>query len=221
MSQAYGGTAHRNDGYQSAYDAGLTWFSDGPSSPSMYASPLGLDLSTLTGTIVGGAVAGPAGAATGGSLLSSLLSFASGSAVDQARAARVNYFAQLAANGNVAAMQLILGAPANVSGNEAGMWQTAANAVRTSAPDVYQAAVEAGPAWLVNSGDTATNYPAMRNYVQTWAASHPLTTLTNVAGNVFGGALTPGAPRVGGVSPVVLGAVALGAVLLLSRRRRS
>ena len=221
MSQAYGGTAHRNDGYQSAYDAGLTWFSDGPSSPSMYASPLGLDLSTLTGTIVGGAVAGPAGAATGGSLLSSLLSLASGSAVDQARAARVNYFAQLAANGNVAAMQLILGAPANVSGNEAGMWQAAANAVRTSAPDVYQAAVEAGPAWLVNSGDTATNYPAMRNYVQTWAASHPLTTLTNVAGNVFGGALTPGAPRVGGVSPVVLGAVALGAVLLLSRRRRS
>ena len=220
MSQAYGGTAHRNDGYQSAYDAGLTWFSDGPSY-GMVATPLGLDLSTIVGTVGGAVVGGPAGAAAGGSLLSSLLSFASGSAVDQARAARVNYFAQLAASGNVAAMQLILGAPANVSGNEAGMWQSAANAVRTSAPDVYQAAMEAGPAWLVNSGDTATNYPAMRNYVQTWAANHPLNTIANAAGSLFGGAATPGAPRVGGVSPVVLGAVALGVVLLLSRRRRS
>lgn len=220
MYQAYGGTAHRNDGYQSAYDAGLSWFSDGPSY-GMVATPLGLDLSSIVGTVVGGAVGGPAGAATGGSLLSSLLSLAGGSAVDQARAARVNYFAQLAASGNVAAMQLILGGPANVSGNEAGMWTAAANAVRTSAPDVYQAAMEAGPAWLVNSGDTATNYPAMRNYVQTWAANHPLTTLTNVAGNVFGSAATPGAPRVGGVSPVVLGAVALGLVVFLSRRRRS
>jgi hypothetical protein len=181
-----------------------------------------LDLSTLTGTVVGGVVGGPAGATVGGSLLSSLLgAFGGGTAVDQARAARVNYVAQQAVSGNVAAMQIILGAPDNVSGNERDMWITAANAVRTSAPDVYQEAQAAGPVWLVNSGDTATNYPALRNYLQTWAASHPLTTLTNAAGSLLTGGIPLGGQRAGGVSPMVLGAVALGAVLFLSRRRRS
>ena len=224
MRPFYAPTYNSGSGSQSAYDAGLTWFPDGGG--AIYPSPLGLDYGALAGTLLGTAVGGPAGGAVGGSL-PSLFGQLTGSAVDQARQARVNYFAQLAAAGNVAAMQLILGAPSNVSGNESQMWVNAATAVRQSAPDVYQAAQDAGPYWLVNSGDTATNYPAMRSYVQQWAASHPLTSLAGVAQSYVGGFLTPsptapGAPVVrSGPSPLLLAGLGIGAYLLLRSRRRA
>lgn len=225
MRDFYAPTFNPNGGSQSAYDAGLTWFPDGFAGPTMYPSPLGLDFGSLAGTLLGTAVAGPAGGAVGASVPSVLGQLTGGTAVDQARQARVNYFAQLAAAGNVAAMQLILGAPANVSGNESQMWVNAATAIKSTAPDVYQAAQDAGPYWLVNSGDTATNYPAMRAYVQNWAASHPLTSLAGVAQSTFGGLFTPspttpGAPVVhSGPSPVLLIGLGIGAYLLLKRRR--
>ena len=234
----YAPTYNYRGGVQSAYDAGLSYFPD-VGSGSYVATPLGLtpsDLGTDLGAGVGLAAGGPGGAAVGsqiGSLLGSI--FGGGSAVDAARLARVQYFVNLAAQGNVAAMQLILGAPPNVSGNEQQMWVTAAQQIQQQAPGVYQAALVAGPHWLVNSGDTATNYPAMRNYVQTWAAQNPVSAAAGAASSFIGGLFTPtpvphpaypGGPMVttptAGIPPVVLyGALAAGAYFLISRRRRA
>jgi hypothetical protein len=213
------------DGIQTAYTAGLSYFPD----YSYGAEPLG-DIATDAGALIGGAVGGPAGAAGGGAVGGLIQRWVGGSAVDQQRQARVNYFAQLAGNGNVAAMQLILGAPNNVSGNEQTMWVNAAAAVRSVAPDVYAAAQAAGPAWLTGSGDTATNYPAMKNFVQTWAAQHPVSTAVSGVGQSIAQffAPTPTTPttpgvavvRPAGVSPILLyGALAAGAFLLMKRRR--
>lgn len=231
MSQPnYAPTHSYRDGAQTAYTAGLSYFPD----YSFAAEPLG-DIAVDGGALVGGAVAGPVGATAGAYAGSLIQRWIGGNAVDQQRQARVNYFAQLAGNGNVGAMQLILGGPDNVSGNEQQMWLNAAAAVKAAAPDVYAAAQAAGPVWLVGSGDTATNYPAMKNFVQTWAAQHPFQTAVNMAGQVIGNVFTPGptvgnqpgtpggvVPRGATVSPVLLyGALAAGAYYLMSRRRRA
>jgi hypothetical protein len=224
MRPFYGPTYNPGKGSQSAYDQGLTWFPDGPSFV-VAAEPLG-DIASILGMVAGGAVAGPVGATAGGSLPSLFGSLVGGTAVDQARQARVNYVLQAAANGNVAAAQIILGAPPNVSGNEQQMWIDAATSLRQAAPDVYAEAQQAGPAWLPNSGDTATNYPALRNYLQTWAAQHPLSTLTSVAASTFGSVFGPSAPS-GVLAPRSTGIPAyvwiIGGVVAYAafRRRRS
>lgn len=189
-------------GIQSAYDAGLTYFPDVGS--ALIPAPLGLDLSSITsdiGAIVGGVAGGPAGAVAG-SQVGSIFGTSTGNATDQARQARVNYFANLASQGNVAAMQLILGAPPNVSGNEQPMWVNAANALRSAAPDVYNQAQQAGPAWLQNSGDTATNYPAMRQFCQVWAAQHPYATVAGGVSSAISSFFTPTPPTAGSPSTV-------------------
>lgn len=233
----YADTSHYRSGIQSAYDAGLSYFPD--VGTGLIPTPLGFDYTSFATDVgTGSAAAGPAGGVVGAAV-SIFGQIAGGTAVDQARQARVNYFANLASQGNVAAMQLILGAPPNVSGNEQQMWVNAANALRSQAPDVYNAAEQAGPAWLVNSGDTATNYPAMRNYVQTWAQQHPFAAAAGAVAGAIGTFATPGpvpsypgaAPRpgtyivpptAGAVSPLLLyGALAAGAYFLMSRRRRS
>jgi hypothetical protein len=244
----YAPTYQFRAGVQSAYDAGLSYFPDYALAPS----PLGFDLSTIAsdvGGAIGFATGGPAGAVAGSTGASAIFGqITGGTAVDQARQARVNYFANLASQGNVAAMQLILGAPPNVSGNEQQMWVNAANALRTAAPDVYSAALQAGPAWLTNSGDTATNYPAMRQFVQTWAAQHPFTAAGGAISGAIGSIFTPQPPTSGvpssvpyyptapgsgpvltpptaaraSSSPLVLyAALGLGAYFLMGRRRRS
>jgi hypothetical protein len=242
----YAPTYNYRAGFQSAYDAGLSYFPD----YSLAPSPLGFDLASIA-TDVAGAVGfiggGPAGAAAGAGTVSTIFGqIQGGTAVDQARQARVNYFANLASQGNVAAMQLILGAPPNVSGNEQQMWTNAANALRSAAPDVYSAALQDGPAWLVNSGDTATNYPAMRQFCQTWAAQHPFATAVGSVSSAVGSIFTPQPPTQGvpssvpyyptrpGSAPVITGPASAGsspllvyaalgaaAYFALSRRRRA
>lgn len=215
---AYTSTASLRDGVQidyddtqTAYTAGLSYFPDYSYAPS----PLG-DLPV--GATVGTAVAGPAGGVAGSVVQTLVAKWFGGSAVDQQRLARVNYFAQLAEGGNVGAMQLILGGPPNVSGNERQMWIDAANAVRSVNPNVFNDATAAGPVWLTGSGDTATNYPAMRNYAATWAAQHPLSTAKQTITSIFTGTTPSGAPAAS-VSPILLyGALAAGAYYFIKRR---
>lgn len=125
--------------------------------------------------LVGGAVAtGGTGAGVIAGVTQLVTAFSGGAAVDQQRQARVNYFLQQAQQGNVAAARLILGAPQNVSGNERTMWVSAANILQGNDQwrQTLQEAQQEGPYWLVGSGDTATNYPAMRAFTAAWAAQN-------------------------------------------------
>lgn len=165
-------------------------------------------------------VVGTAGSAlfTAAGLLSS---FTGGSAVDQQRQARVNYFLQQALNGNVAAAQLILGGPSNVSGNESSMWTQAAQSLQSSTvgQQTLAEARQLGPVWLVGSGDTATNYPAMKSFTQAWALKNtPVSAVTSAVFGPTGGATVR---AVGGaISPVLLyGGIAVAVYLLLGKRR--
>lgn len=227
----YAPTSHYWDGRQSAYDAGLSYFPD-----TAVPMPLGDWMSDLA-MVGGGAVGGPGGAATAGAAASVIQHWFGGSAVDQTRQDRVNYFAGLAANGNVAAAQLILGGPDNVSGNERQMWVNAANALNAAAPGVMAEAHAAGPLWLQNSGDSAATYPAMRRVTAAWAAQHPVTTVTGTVGGAISDFFNPAPPPQGtypassgagipvnvraSVSPaLLLGVAAVGAAVLFSKRRR-
>lgn len=219
---AYAPTSRYWDGYQSESTAGLTYFPDNMTHPS----PLGNivdDLAMAGGT----AIAGPAGGIVGGATSSVIQRWFGGSAVDQQRQERVNYVAQYAVNGNVPAMRLILGAPSNVSGNERTMWERAYDLIKQQNPQVVRDAEAIGPAWLVNSGDTATNYPRMREFIRAGEsviqqAAGTITDFFSPPGSSApSGAVMPGAavPRSGGMSPLMLGGIALAAVVVLSRRR--
>lgn len=172
------------------------------------------DYLTDTLAIGGAAATGGTGAAVGAVAIKLYTAFTGGAAVDQQRQARVNYFLQQAEQGNVAAAQLILGAPNNVSGNERTMWVGAANILQSNAEwnQTLQAAEQAGPVWLTGSGDTATNYPAMRAFTASWAAQNqPI--LTAAVGSTAAAAIhkTPVAVWI---------ALAAGAYWLLASRRR-
>jgi hypothetical protein len=151
-----------------------------------------------------------------------LQSFTGGSAVDQQRQARVNYFLQQALQGNVAAAQLILGGPSNVSGNESSMWTQAAQSLGSTAVgrQTLDEARQLGPAWLVGSGDTATNYPAMKAFTQQWAlANQPVTTAVNaIFGPSTGGTVRAAAGAI--PSWLLIGGAAVAAYVLLGSRRR-
>ena len=235
----YAPTSNYGEGIQSAYDAGLSYFPDVGS--GLRASPLGniaTDLAAAGGTALGG----PAGGVAAGAASSVIQRWFGGSAVDQQRQERVNYVAQYAVNGNVAAMQLILAAPSNVSGNERTMWENAYTLIKQANPDVVRDAEALGPMWFVNSGDTATNYPVMRNFITTWAGQHPFTAAVGAAASAIGQIFTqtppvnaPGSTPYYGVgqpgvvptiapkaSPVLLYAgLAVAAYVVLSARRRS
>lgn len=227
---AYAPAARHWEGVQTAYTAGLSHF---PDEPMIMVTPMGdyLDDGSL---LIGTAIGGPVGGAVTGATTSVIRRWFGGSAVDQQRQERVNYVAQQAVNDNVAAAQLLLGGPSNVSGNEQDMWQTAIDLVRQANPDVIRDAELAGPAWLVNSGDTATNYPAMKRFIQAWATSHPITSVvgavTSTVTDFFNPptpqTMTPGsvpmttAPKAAGLSPVVLIGIAGVIALAMSKRRR-
>jgi len=202
---------------RTAYDAGLSYFPDRPEQRARIG-----DYYTDAALIAPIPIVGTAGAAlaTGAGIYQSILG--GGSAIDQQRQARANYFGQLAMQGNVAAAQILLGAIPNVSGNEQPYWQnwiTQLNA-STSGQGTLQQAQALGPWWPVGSSDTVTNYPIMKNFVAQWASAHPLTT---VAGNIATGV---GAAARSSVTPWLLaGGGALALVFLLgspqrSRRRR-
>lgn len=216
------------NGVQTAYTAGLSYFPDMAYAPM----PMG-DMTSDLAAIGGGAIAGPAGAAATGLAASVIGHWFGGSAVDQQRQARVNYVAQAAVNNNVGAMQLILGGPSNVSGNEQQMWQTAYTLVKQVNPGVVAAAEAAGPVWLTNSGDTATNYPRMRAFIQAWASQNPVAAVTGSITGAISSFFNPAPPTVtpgvttpvtmgrSGISPVLLiGGLAVAAVVLSRRRRR-
>jgi hypothetical protein len=147
--------------------------------------------------------------------------FKGGSAVDAARAARVQYFLNQANQGNVAAAQIIIGAIPNVAGNEDPMWESAIDQLRSSAAgsNVLAAAQALGPYWPVGSSDTAQSYPIMRSFTANWAAHNaPLTAIANTltggaVNTLFGGSAPSGAS-----SLLVFGAVGLAAYLYLRKR---
>jgi hypothetical protein len=158
----------------------------------------------IGGQVVGATVAG--GPVAGGVVLIKDLAsqWSSGSTRDAQRAARANYVGNIAVAGNVAAAQIILGALApNVSGNELPMWQVWENQLTAT---TLAAARAAGPYWPVGSTDTVTNYPTLKTFIQNWANAHP--SVTGPAGSVASGSALPW----------ILGAAAVGAVLLLKRR---
>lgn len=151
-----------------------------------------------------------------------LSSFSGGSVVDQQRQARVNFFLQQAMSGNVAAAQLILGGPSNVSGNESTMWTQAAQSLQSSAigQQTLAEARQLGPVWLVGSGDTATNYPRMKAFTQQWALTNtPVSAVTSAVFGPTGGAAVRG---IGNAIPswALYGGVAVAAYLLLGSKRR-
>lgn len=237
----YAPMSRSSGGYQSAYDAGLSYFPD--VSTGIVPTPMG-DWMTALATAAGTAAGGPAGGVAAGTATSVVQKWFGGSAIDQQRQERVNYVAQHAVNNNVAAMRIILGAPPNVSGNERQMWLTAYDLVKQANPDVVRDAEAEGPAWLPNSGDTATNYPRLQEFIRAWASQHPVATVTGAVGGAIADFFTPApaqapggftAPipttanqtlptipaRSSGVSSttVLLGAGALVALALLRKRR--
>lgn len=170
------------------------------------AVQVGTDVAQIgAATAAGGPIAG------GAVLIQDLSSiFSSGSQRDAQRAARANYFGNLAVAGNVGAAQIILGALApNVSGNEIPMWQVWYNQLTNSqsGQSVLAQAKSLGPYWPVGSTDTVTNYPIMKQFAQNWANAHPLANVTASAKAALG-------------SPVVwaVGAAAVLGVILLRRR---
>jgi hypothetical protein len=159
-----------------------------------------------------------AATATGGPIAGGVLAvkdlasaFSSGSTRDAQRAARANYFGNLAVAGNVAAAQMILGALVpNVSGNELPMWQVWKNQLQASSTgqNILAQATALGPYWPVGSTDTVTNYPISKNFVQQWANAHPFANTSAVISSSLS-------------NPMVLaiGAAAVVGFLFLRRRR--
>lgn len=197
---AYAPTSSWWNGEQTAYSAGLSYFDDGHGGATMAPEPLGF--------------VDPVSVVTAGSKLVSL--FNSGAKVDQERQARVNYVLSAALNGNVLAGRFILAAPNNVSGNERSMWQNAATLLQQQNAKVYNEAVAQGPYWLVNSGDTPTNYPALRAALNSWAlTNNPVSALTGTLG-----AAAAGAGVGAGIFslPVLLGAGVLAYLAFRGRR---
>lgn len=202
---SYAPTSHYWTGEQSAYTAGLSYFPD----YSIAAEPLGNPLIAAIPSVVG------------------LFGSIGGSTADKQRQARVDYVTQAALGGNVAAAQLILGGPANVSGNERPMWQKAAQTVAQQNPSVMAAAQQLGPYWLVGSNEDIATFPATKAFIQAWGVSHnPIGTAVNAisptAGAAYTGIMgTPGAASgpAGGVPTwaYLAGGIAVAALLL--RRR--
>lgn len=226
-TNAYAPTARFWDGVQSQYTGGLTYFPDNMTT----AMPLGdVDLYDAAAGTVGGAIAGPVGATVGVQVSNVVQRWFGGNAVDQARQERVNYVAQAAVNNNVNAMRIILGGPDNVSGNEREMWITAYNLIKRENPDVVRAAEAIGPYWQVGSGDTATNYPRLKEWVR--AGEGAAQRIANTVTDFFSpssapspGGVAPSSPlgqsMHAGMSPLVIAGIAGAAFLLLSRKRRS
>jgi hypothetical protein len=227
---AYAPNASPSAGYQSAYDAGLSYFPDGP---AFAPEPLG-NWTDLLPAVVGFATGGPAGAAAAQTAAGALLPLLTGSKTDQERQARVNYFLQQALDGNIAAVQVIMGAPEDTAGTEDAMWTRALATVQSSRPDVYQQALALGPVRFTGTGDTATNYPTMKAFTTRWAQSNQpvqsaINTALDAAGNIInrvtGGSSGSSAPtQHTGLSPVVMFgglavAVILGSSLLKGKRR--
>jgi hypothetical protein len=193
-----------------AYDAGLSYFPDSP----WQRSRIG-DYYTDAALVAPIPVIGTTAAllSTGAGIYQSV--FGGGSAIDQQRQARANYFGQLAMQGNVAAAQILLGAIPNVSGNEQPMWQNWISQLSASAAgqQTLQRAQSLGPWWPVGSSDTVANYPIMKNFVAQWAAANPLST---IAANVSTGV---GAVARSGVAPWLLVGGGVLAFVLLSGKR--
>lgn len=212
--------AREDEGEQTAFTAGLSYFPDYGFAPM----PMG-DIAADVGGLFGTAVAGPAGGVTVGAATNFIEGLFGGAAVDHQRAERVQYFLNQAMQGNVAAAQLILGAPSNVSGNERGMWTAAVQALQSSPTGsaTLAQARSGGPVWFQGSGDTATNYPVMKNFTAQWGMSNaPLTTavqgVINTATGLAGGkplALNPS------LTPILLlGVGGIVAYAAFSRKRR-
>jgi hypothetical protein len=199
--------------FRTPYNMGLSYFPDRPEQLAPLGGVADIGVALAPVPYVGPVVAG---AATAYTFYQSLTGGAAGgTAVDQARQARANYFGQLAMSGNVAAAQVLLGAIPNVAGNEKPMWQSWISQLSASSTgqDTLAKAQALGPYWPVGSSDTVTNYPIMRNFVAQWSYQNPLANVTQ----------TVGAAARSGFAPIVLaggGALAL-AFLLRKPRRRS
>jgi hypothetical protein len=207
-------------GEQTAYSAGLSYFPD-----YMTAfEPMGDAVANVAG-LLGTGLGGPAGGVTVGATVSAIEHFLGGGGVDAERAARVQYFLNLASQGNVAAAQLIIAAPSNVAGNERTMWTAAATALQSSATGsaTLAQARAAGPVWFVNSGDTATNYPTMKNFTSQWGMSNqPVTTAVQGVYNAVTG-LSGARPIAlnSNMTPVLLlGVGGIAAYFAFGRKRR-
>lgn len=212
---------------RSPYRRGLSHFPEHPGGAVMSEATFGAyvnfgaynrpragfgDVSTVVtdGSQIIGATAAGGPIAGGIVALQDLASvFSSGTQRDRDRAARANYFGNLAVAGNVAAAQMILGALVpNVSGNELPMWQTWLSQLQSSSTGqaTLSQARQLGPYWPVGSTDTVTNYPISKAFVQNWANQHPAAGISQA---VTSGLSSP--------VPWLIGAAALGFFLL--RRR--
>lgn len=196
---------------RSQFRQGLSYFPEQPGDMRANAANFGGfgDASTVLtdATVIGGTVAtGGIGAGVGAVVLDLASAFSSGATRDKQRAARANYFGNLAINGNVAAAQVILGALVpNVSGNELPMWQTWLSQLQSSSQGqaVLAAARAAGPYWAVGSTDTVTDYPITKNFVNTWASQHPMSRVAPVLANLPGGSALPWLLGIGAVVGVL------------------
>jgi len=196
------------------YDQGLSHFPDRP----WQRAPMGAFSLTQAAPLVApipyvGPVATVAATAYG--FYSSI--FGDGTLRDQQRAARADYFGQLAMRGNVAAAQILLGAVPNVSGNEQKMWSGWISQLQSSSAG-QQTLAEAqalGAWWPVGSSDTVTSYPIMKNFVAQWDAAHPFAT----AGASLGAGVS--ALTHSSLTPLLLAGGAAIAIYLMTSPKRS
>lgn len=203
----FGGVARRGS---SPYAAGLSHFPDN--------APPGRGLGDAYSAVSAGVNLLP-----GGNYISTAFDvatdlFGGTSTVDQQRKARADYFGQLAMSGNVNAARILIGGTQNTSGNEIPYWQSWLQQLQATAAgqQTLAQAQQLGAWWPVGSSDTVTNYPIMRNFAASWAASN---TVAGGIANVFGLNPSSAAATSRSVQPfLIAGAVAAGAYFLLRKR---
>lgn len=193
------------------YNAGL---SDIPDQAVLYENTYGLGATPLTA--VAGSIPGIGALVNGGTLVGDAIGLLTGSgSADQQRQARVNYFLGLAESGNVAAAQVLLGGTQNTASHERPMYNTAITQLQDTpvGSQVLAQAQQAGPFW--STSDSASNYPVMRNFVQTWANQ-------NSIGGALSYATQSGATSLARTTtqiPGIVWLVGAGAVAVLLLRR--
>lgn len=186
--------------YATGYDTGLSWFPDGP--------PVVQRLGFIDPATAAAAYAG----------IKNLIGLFGSNQEDRNRAARAQYFAQLAADGNVNAARVLYGGLANTASHERPMYQAAIDAVnqtQAGAAALAQAQI-AGPYW--SDTDTSTNYPVLRAFASRGVVREAVDaigdTITDTAGRV-GQSFKEG----GIVVPLGIG-LAVAALVFGGRRRR-
>lgn len=113
-----------------------------------------------------------------------------GAVRDADRQKRVDWMKAAAIAGSVLAARIILGAPPNVASHETGMWQSAAADVQSQKPQVWAAAMAAGPYWPTGAPFNMPNETAQIQAALSSMGASPVTNVMPANGGPVGEIVT-------------------------------